>query len=128
MQKQFDYSKLIGLRRSLADDFGGAVFSTKTKPQTDTECLVANVWSHILQGTPMMTTSNRVDEPQIGKQPNLNYFVEDNFFQLGGDSLAALRVLRTLAAHYGKQVCSDSSDSSDNSSVRSSIATPDELM
>ena len=101
MQKQFDYSALIALRR--ADTFGGAVFSSKTEPQTDTECLVASVWAHILQGTPMASTSVSADQQPNGTKPSLNYFVEDNFFQLGGDSLAALRVLRTLAAHYGKQ-------------------------
>jgi amino acid adenylation domain-containing protein len=50
----------------------------RTPPSTDIECLIAEAWSHILG------------------IPNEDIALEDNFFDLGGNSLAAMRVVLRL--------------------------------
>ncbi|MBC8757078.1 amino acid adenylation domain-containing protein [Kordia sp. YSTF-M3] len=60
--------------------------STKTyiAPETDTEILLAEIWSELLL------------VPQVGK--------EDNFFELGGNSLKAIRLVSTIGKNQSVEI------------------------
>ncbi|MFL6140895.1 MAG: non-ribosomal peptide synthase/polyketide synthase [Labedaea sp.] len=69
-------------RRALpAPDFAGA---GHVAPRTETERIVAQIWADVL------------GVPQVG--------AEDNFFQLGGDSIVSIRVISRLRAAFGVQI------------------------
>ena len=61
------------------------------RPESPTERLVASAWAKVLGGSA---------EAGAG-----SFLADEDFFQAGGDSLAALRVMRVLAANFGDQVC-----------------------
>ncbi|MET9362688.1 amino acid adenylation domain-containing protein [Streptomyces sp. NPDC006632] len=60
---------------------GGAAQGAHVAPRTEAEQLLAAVWSDVL------------DVPRVG--------AHDNFFQLGGDSLTAVRVVGRIADAFG---------------------------
>jgi len=55
-----------------------------SSPETETECALASIWAEVLGGS------------EVGR--------ESNFFDLGGNSLAAARLAVHIQQHFGKQV------------------------
>ena len=91
LQTKFSVEALRKSHRLHGEESGQGV--SFQPPSSQTECLLARVWAKVLVGQPK-------DSPVASEH---HFSVFDNFFHLGGDSLAALRVLRMLASEFDDQ-------------------------